>query len=92
MYFPITPEQEMIRMMVEQFARKEVAPGAGKRDREAAFPEDLVAKMAGLGLLGMMVPAAYGGAEVGAVAYALAMMEIASACASTTTLSNALSR
>jgi butyryl-CoA dehydrogenase len=83
MYFPITHEQEMIRMMVEQFARKEVAPGAGKRDREAAFPKELIGKMAGLGLLGMMVPAEYGGSEVGAVAYVLAMMEIAAACAST---------
>ncbi|HUT54523.1 MAG TPA: acyl-CoA dehydrogenase family protein [bacterium] len=83
MYFPITHEQEMIRMMVEQFAQKEVAPGAGKRDREAAFPKELIGKMAGLGLLGMMVPAEYGGAEVGAVAYVLAMMEIAAACAST---------
>src|SRR3989304_2496090 len=83
MYFPITHEQEMVRLMVEQFAKREVAPGAGRRDREGAFPEDLVAKMAGLGLLGMMVPAAYGGSEVGAVAYVLAMMEIASACGST---------
>jgi butyryl-CoA dehydrogenase len=83
MYFPITHEQEMVRMMVEQFARKEVAPGAGRRDREGAFPGELVEKMAGLGLLGMMVPAQHGGSEVGAVAYVLAMMEIAAACAST---------
>jgi hypothetical protein len=39
--------------------------------------------MAELGLLGVNVPAAYGGAEAGATAYALAMMEIAEACAST---------
>jgi len=83
MYFPITQEQEMIRTMVEQFSHKEVAPGAAKRDREAKFPEEIIAKMAQLGLLGMMVPAEYGGSDVGALAYVLAMMEIARGCAST---------
>jgi hypothetical protein len=83
MYFPLTPEQEMIRMAVEQFARREVAPGADKRDRTEEFPEELVRKMAQLGLCGMMVPSKYGGSEVGAVAYVLAVMEIARACAST---------
>jgi butyryl-CoA dehydrogenase len=82
MYFPFTPEQDMIRMMVEQFARKEVAPGAARRDQTGEFPLELVAKMAQLGLCGMMVPAEYGGSEVGAVAYVLAVMEIARACAS----------
>ena len=83
MYFPITQEQEMIRIMVEQFTRKEVAPGAAKRDREGRFPEDVIAKMGELGLLGMMVPAEYGGSDVGAVAYVLAVMEIARGCGST---------
>jgi len=82
MYFPFTPEQDMIRMMVEQFARKEVAPGAARRDETGEFPLELVAKMAQLGLCGMMVPAEYGGSDVGAVAYVLAVMEIARACAS----------
>lgn len=83
MFFPLTPEQDMIRMMVEQFARREVEPGAASRDREAKFPEELIAKLAELGLCGMMAPAAYAGSEVGAVAYVLAVMEIARACAST---------
>jgi alkylation response protein AidB-like acyl-CoA dehydrogenase len=83
MNFPITPEQEMIRMMVEQFTRKEVAPGAGQRDRDAEFPEAVVAKMGALGLFGMMVPAEFGGSDVGPVAYVLAVMEIAQGCAST---------
>jgi len=83
MYFPVTEEQEMIRLMVEQFAANEVAPGAAERDEKAEFPEKIISKMAGLGLLGMMVPAEHGGSEVGAVAYVLALMEIAKACAST---------
>lgn len=83
MYFPLTPEQEMIRVMVGQFAAREVAPGAAKRDETGQFPQELLSKMAQLGLWGMMVPARYGGSEVGAVAYVLAVMEIAQACAST---------
>jgi len=82
MYFPLTSEQEMVRVMVEQFARKEIAPGAAKRDETCEFPEDLVSKMAQLGLCGMMVPQKFGGSEVGAVAYVLAVMEVAKACAS----------
>ncbi len=73
----------MIRMMVEQFAEKEVAPGAAKRDKDARFPKDIINKMGALGLCGMMVPVQYGGSEVGAVAYVLAVMEIAKACGST---------
>jgi len=83
MYFPVTDEQEMIRMMVEQFADREVAPGAAARDRDAEFPAKVIAKMGELGLCGMMVGPEYGGSGVGAVAYVLAMMEIAKACAST---------
>ncbi len=82
MYFPLNPEQEMIQVMVEQFAAREVAPGAAKRDESGEFPQSLVWKMAQLGLCGMMSPVKYGGSEVGAVAYVLALMEIASACAS----------
>lgn len=83
MYFPLTTEQEMTRMMVEQFTRREVAPGAARRDLEAGFPTELVGKMAELGLLGMMTPAEWGGSEVGPVAYVLAVMELARGCAST---------
>ncbi len=83
MYFPLTEEQKMIRVMVEQFSRKEVAPRADNADRTGEFPEDLVQEMARLGLLGMMVPEEHGGSQVGAVAYVLALMEIAYACSST---------
>jgi len=83
MYFPISEEEKMIQMMVAQFAAREVAPGAAARDERGEFPRELVTKMAQLGLCGMMVPPAFGGSGVGAVAYALAVMEVARACAST---------
>lgn len=83
MAFQLTPEQEMIRLMARDFAKKELEPFAGKWDREETFPEKAVRKMGGLGLMGMMVPVEYDGAGAGAVSYSLALQEIAYACAST---------
>ncbi len=83
MSFQLTSEQEMIRLMAQDFARKELEPFAGKWDREKTFPAGAVKKMGGLGLMGMMIPAEYGGAGAGAVSYSLALQEIAYACAST---------
>ena len=81
--FHLTSEQEMIRLMAGDFAKRELEPFAGKRDEEEIFPADVVKKMGQLGLMGMMVPAGYGGSGAGAVSYSLALQEIAYACAST---------
>ena len=83
MAWPISDEQRMIQLMVREFSRKEIEPVAAENDREGLFPAGILTKMAELGLMGMMVPARYGGAEVGAVSYSLALQEIAYACAST---------
>jgi len=83
MAFQLTPEQEMIRLMARDFAKKELEPFAGEWDRKEAFPEKAIRKMGGLGLMGMMIPVEYGGAGAGAVSYSLALQEIAYACAST---------
>jgi len=83
MSFQLTTEQKMVRLMAKDFARKELEPLAAKRDKEEIFPMDVVRKMGELGLLGMMVPAEYGGVGAGAVSYCLALQEIAYSCAST---------
>jgi alkylation response protein AidB-like acyl-CoA dehydrogenase len=83
MQLELTETQALIRNTARTFARERVAPGARERDRKGAFPRELLREMAELGLLGINVPAELGGAEAGAVSYALAMMEIAEACAST---------
>lgn len=83
MSFQLTQEQEMIRLMARDFAKKELEPFAGKWDREKIFPGAALKKMGELGLMGMMLPVEYGGAGVGAVGYSLALQEIAYACAST---------
>ena len=83
MRLELSETQTLVRNTARTFARERVAPGARERDRNEQFPTELLSEMAELGLLGVNVPSEYGGAEAGAISYALAMMEIAEACAST---------
>ena len=83
MNFDLTEEQKAIRDTVREFARERVAPKAEEMDREEAFPYDLVREMASLGLMGLPFPEQYGGAGADTVSYALAVMELARADAST---------
>ncbi|SMF12967.1 hypothetical protein SAMN06265365_105175 [Tistlia consotensis] len=75
----LSERQRMIRDTVAEFARRELAPGAAARDRERRFPAEAFAKMAELGLMGMLVPEDWGGAGADLVSYALSIMEIAAA-------------
>jgi len=83
MDFDLSDEQKAIQSLCREFAREEVAPQAELNDREERFPYDLVRKMAELGLMGLPFPEKYGGAGADTVSYALAVMEIARADAST---------
>jgi hypothetical protein len=74
--------QREVAAVARRFARERVAPAAAENDRRGEFPEELIREAGALGLLAVNVPAAYGGSEAGAVAYALAMMEISAADAS----------
>ncbi len=82
----LTEEQRMVRDMARDFAQAELAPHAGQWEEEGWIPDAVVAKLGGLGLLGMVVPEDQGGSYSDYVAYALAMEEIAAGCASTATL------
>jgi butyryl-CoA dehydrogenase len=81
--FDLTEEQKMIQAMARDFARNELLPTAAERDQTKEFPRENLRKMGELGLMGMTVPERYNGAGVDMVSYALALMEIAYACAST---------
>jgi butyryl-CoA dehydrogenase len=83
MNFDLTDEQRAIQSLCREFARDEVAPQAEHNDREERFPYELVKKMGELGLMGLPFPEKYGGAGADTVSYALAVMEIARADAST---------
>ncbi|OJI95119.1 hypothetical protein LY10_01125 [Planktotalea frisia] len=69
--------QDAIRDMTRQFAQDVLWPSAQARDRSCEFPRAEIDQMGELGLMGMLVPEEYGGSETGAVAYALALEEIA---------------
>src|SRR5437764_2773349 len=73
----------MVQQAVRAYAQKSLAPIAGQLDREGRFPREQLRELAELGLMGVNVPEEYGGAAAGAVAYTLAMMEVAQGCAST---------
>ncbi len=83
MNFDLSETQLLIRDTARKFAREVVAPKARQTDREEIFPAEAYRQMGELGLLGVNVPAEYGGAEAGVVSYALAVIELAAACAST---------
>lgn len=69
--------QDAIREMTHQFAQDVLWPSAEARDRSREFPRAQINQMGELGLMGMLVPEEYGGSDTGAVAYALALEEIA---------------
>ncbi len=83
MVFELTEEQRMIQETARNFAQKEVLPKAAELDETGRFPDELVRQMAELGFMGVAVPEEYGGAGMDNVCYAIAMEEIARACAST---------
>jgi short/branched chain acyl-CoA dehydrogenase len=77
--FDLSQEQELVRDTVREFARDRVAPVAAELDSESRFPYDLVSELAELGLMGMTIPEAYGGAGADTVSYAIAVEELARA-------------
>jgi butyryl-CoA dehydrogenase len=81
--FYLNEEQKMIQAMVRDFARETLLPTAAERDRTGEFPKENLLKMGELGLMGMSVPPEYAGAGVDTVSYAVALQEVAYACAST---------
>ena len=85
MRLEFTDEQKMIQQMAADFAKSELAPVAAKLDetKDRSILLANLKKMAELGLMTMTIPESYGGADVGVVAYSLAMTEIARACAAT---------
>ena len=79
----LTDEQQAARDTARDFAEKKLRPIASMLDAHEEFPTEAINALAELGLLGMLIPDTFGGAGLDAVGYALAIMEIARADAST---------
>jgi short-chain 2-methylacyl-CoA dehydrogenase len=76
MDFDLSPEHELIRRTVREFAEGEVAPVAEQLDHTKSFPYEIVAKLAQLNLMGIPFPQEYGGGGGDSLAYALAVEEL----------------
>jgi short-chain 2-methylacyl-CoA dehydrogenase len=76
MDFDLSPDHELIRRTVREFAEAEVAPVAEELDRTKSFPYEIVAQLGKLGLMGIPFPQEYGGGGGDTVAYALAVEEL----------------
>ena len=77
MNFDLTEEQSLLKQTIRDFAETQIAPGAAERDEAARFPNELIPKMAELGLFGIMIPQEYGGAGLDAVSAAIIVEELA---------------
>ncbi len=85
MYLDLTEEQKLIQDTAADFAKSELEPVAAELDRggdDTIFYTNL-RKLAELGFMGLSVKDTYGGSDAGAIAFSVAMTEIAGACAST---------
>src|SRR5689334_4798617 len=83
MHVELTEEQRQVQDLCRKFADDELVPNAKRWDEEHHFPREAVKKLGELGLLGVAIPAEWGGAGMDAVAYAVAMEEISRGCAGT---------
>jgi short-chain 2-methylacyl-CoA dehydrogenase len=76
MDFELTADQRAIQTLTRELAEAEIAPNAADWDREHRFPDELIPKLAELGLLAVCVPEEYGGAGADSLAYAIAVEEL----------------
>ena len=74
--FVLTEDQEHLRREIREFAAREIAPNVMTWDEASEFPYAVVKKLGGMGLLGVIIPADYGGAGMGYVDYVLAIEEL----------------
>src|SRR3989338_5319552 len=75
--YDLTPEQEMLRKTVREFAEGEIRPIAQKLDEKEEFSYDLVEKMGRLGLFGMTVSPDFGGQGLDTLSYIICVEELA---------------
>jgi alkylation response protein AidB-like acyl-CoA dehydrogenase len=74
--FVLTEQQEHRRREIREFAAREIAPHVAAWDEASEFPMDIVKKLGAMGLLGVIIPAEFGGAGLGYVDYVLAIEEL----------------
>ena len=84
--FELTDEQRLVRDTAREFADNEIAPRARESDRSGRFDTELVAKLAGMGFIGPILPEEHGGRGVDYRTYGLIVEEIGRADSSARTV------
>ena len=77
MDFRPSDDQTLLRRTVREFAETEIRPHVREWDQQQHFPAELMPKLAALGLLGIQIPEAYGGAAMSAIDYCICIEELA---------------
>ncbi len=77
MDFQLTDEQLDLQRTVRDFAVREIAPHVMEWDEAQLWPGEVLRQLGEMGLLGVLVPAAYGGSGLGYIEYVLAISELA---------------
>jgi len=75
--FELSEQHRLLRSTIRDFCEREVRPYARAWDAEERFPQELVPKLAELGLLGIRIPESYGGSGMDTLSYAIAVEECA---------------
>ena len=79
MDFQLSADQLAIQALARELADAEIAPNAADWDRDHRFPDELIPKLAELGLMGVCVPEEYGGAGADFLSYVLVLEELSRA-------------
>jgi alkylation response protein AidB-like acyl-CoA dehydrogenase len=75
--FCLSEEQQLLRRSIREFAETEIKPHIREWDEQQHFPQELLAKLAELGLMGIQFPSGYGGAAMSALDYCICIEELA---------------
>lgn len=76
MDFELTEDQRLLKEMVKDFSQKEIAPQVKSLEENKEFPDEILAKLGELGILGMTIPSEYGGSKTDYLSAMLALEEI----------------
>jgi alkylation response protein AidB-like acyl-CoA dehydrogenase len=80
MDFKLSEREELLRKTVREFAEKEITPRMDAMEETGDFPVDLLKKMGEMGILGVIIPAEYGGNGLGNLARIIVLEELGRVC------------
>ena len=89
MNFELSQDHKVLRDSVRDFVNKEIKPLAIRIDEEHLIPDELIAKMSDMGLMGSYIPEEYDGAGLDMLSYAIVVEEVSKACGSSGVLISA---